>query len=220
MLTYSSLVVTSGLTSASSDWRQLTSVLRSSDETDETVGSITRLRFVRFTSNFVHLPPRKPLKNRVCHAFNFLEIFNPKILSDEKPDEIQRKWSIIRVYKVAAERMVREEIVFGHDKCLYMWEYVEHRRKDFLSSKEQKVTWDSQTRICEPDRHSTQTRKVLMMQMMMTLILTSTMRVKTLSVYTCILSAHILGIYRVCKYESMQSTQALDIYLNIQVLGT
>jgi hypothetical protein len=58
-------VVTSGLTSA--DIR-LTSGLRSTDEADEAAGSITRLRFVRFFSNFVHLPPRKPLENRVCHA--------------------------------------------------------------------------------------------------------------------------------------------------------
>ena len=69
------LVVTSGLTSA---WRQLMSGLRSSDEADETAGSITRLRLVWFTSNFVHLPPRNPFENRVCHASNFLQIFNPK----------------------------------------------------------------------------------------------------------------------------------------------
>ena len=29
-----------------------------------------------------------------------------------------------------------------------------------------------------------------------------------------------LGIYRVCMYESMHTTQVLDMYLNIQVLGT
>ncbi len=77
----------------------LTSALRSSDEDDETAGSITRLRFVWFTWNFVHLPPHNPLENRVCHASNVLQIFFPKILSDEKPDEIQRKWCIMRVYK-------------------------------------------------------------------------------------------------------------------------
>ncbi len=90
------LVVTSVLTSV---WRQLKSGLRSSDEPDEDEGSITRLRFVWFTSNFVHLPPRKPLENRVCHASNFLQFFYPKILCDEMPDEIHRKWCIIRVYK-------------------------------------------------------------------------------------------------------------------------
>ena len=37
---------------------------------------------------------------------------------------------------------------------------------------------------------------------------------------SCILATQILGIYRVCKYESMHSTQVLDMYLNIQVLGT
>jgi hypothetical protein len=52
-------------------------------------------------------------------------------------------------------------------------------RKAILPSKEQKVAWDSQTRICEPDRHTT--RKVLTMQMMMTLILTPAMRVKTIT---------------------------------------
>ncbi len=57
--------------------------LRSSDETDEDEGSITRLRFVWFTSNFVHLHPRKPLENRVCHAYNLLQNLYPKILSDK-----------------------------------------------------------------------------------------------------------------------------------------
>ena len=78
--------------------------------------------------------------------------------------------------------MVREEIVFGHDKCLCMRAYVEHRRVDtqqaqepigtvkcgescscpwqprprktILLSKQEKVAWDSQTRISEPDRHT------------------------------------------------------------------
>jgi hypothetical protein len=59
-------VVTSGLTSA---WRQLTSGLKSSDETDEASGSITRLWFVWFTSNFVHLPPHK---SRIQLSSNFL----------------------------------------------------------------------------------------------------------------------------------------------------
>jgi len=42
----------------------------------------------------------------------------------------------------------------------------------------------------------------------------------TLSVYTCILDTKVLGIYRACMYESMHTTQVLDMYLNIQVLGT
>ena len=76
--------------------------------------------------------------------------------------------------------MVREEIVFGDDKCLFMRAYVEHRihnkrrnrlaqpnveravrahgnlvlRKAMLLSREQKVAWDLQTRISEPDRHT------------------------------------------------------------------
>ena len=29
-----------------------------------------------------------------------------------------------------------------------------------------------------------------------------------------------LGIYRACMYESVHTTQVLDMYLNIQVLGT
>ena len=49
---YSRLVVTSGLTSVEVS---LTSDVRSPDEVDEASGSITRLRFVWFTSNFVHL---------------------------------------------------------------------------------------------------------------------------------------------------------------------
>jgi hypothetical protein len=63
--------------------------LRSSDETDEVVGSITRVSFVSFTSNYVHLPPRKPLENRVCPVSNFLQKNYPKILSDGN-DEIHR----------------------------------------------------------------------------------------------------------------------------------
>ncbi len=42
---YSGLVVTSGLTSD----------VRSPDEVDNAAGSMTRFRFVWFTSNFVHL---------------------------------------------------------------------------------------------------------------------------------------------------------------------
>ncbi len=84
-----SLVVTSGLTSA---WRQLTSGLRSPDEADEAAGSITRLRFVWFSSNFVHLPPRKALEKRVYHAPHFLQFFNPRILADGKADE---KWEMM-----------------------------------------------------------------------------------------------------------------------------
>ncbi len=48
---------------------------RSPDETDEAAGSITRLRFVWFSSNFVHRPPRKALEERVCHAPHFLQFF-------------------------------------------------------------------------------------------------------------------------------------------------
>ncbi len=87
-----SYVLTSG-------WRQLTSGLRSSDELDESVGSITRLRFVWFTSNFVHLPPHKPLENRICHTSNFLQKNYPKIYLTGNPYEIQWKWCIIRDYK-------------------------------------------------------------------------------------------------------------------------
>ena len=73
--------------------------------------------------------------------------------------------------------MVHEEIVFGDDECLCMRAYVEHGRVDtqqaqpnvekavrahgnlvlrkaILQSKEQKVAWDSQTRISEPDRRT------------------------------------------------------------------
>ena len=46
-------------------------------------------------------------------------------------------------------------------------------RKAMLLSKQQKVTWDSQTRISEPERRTnSQTSKVWTIQMMMTLILT------------------------------------------------
>ncbi len=76
-----SLVVTSGLTSA--DVR-VTSGLRSPDEDDEDAGSITRLRFVLFTSNFVNLPPRKPLRKQGMSRIPLSSIFYPKFLSDVK----------------------------------------------------------------------------------------------------------------------------------------
>ncbi len=40
----------------------------------------------------------------------------------------------------------------------------------------------------------------------------------TVSIY--ILDTKVLGIYRAYMYESMHTTQVLDMYLNIQVLGT
>ena len=77
--------------------------------------------------------------------------------------------------------MVREEIVLGDDECLCMQAYVMHRRVDtqqaqehigtakwtklfvpgnlvlrkaILLSRQEKVAWDSQTNISEPDRHT------------------------------------------------------------------
>ena len=51
-------------------------------------------------------------------------------------------------------------------------------RKAMLLSKQQKVTWDSQTRISEPERRTnSQTSKVWTIQMMMTLILTPALSV-------------------------------------------
>ena len=44
------------------------------DETDESVGSITHLRFVWFTSNFVYLPALHPFENRVCHVTFFKQL--------------------------------------------------------------------------------------------------------------------------------------------------
>ncbi len=38
-----------------------------------TVGSITRLRFVWFTSNYVHFPPHKPLENRVTKGMSRIQ---------------------------------------------------------------------------------------------------------------------------------------------------
>ena len=97
--------------------------------------------------------------------------------------------------------MVREEIVFGDDECLCMRSYVKHGRVDtqqtqpnvekavrahdnlvlrkvMLISNQQKVTWDSETRISEPERHTnSQTSKVWTIQMM-TLILTPGLRAK------------------------------------------
>ncbi len=71
------LVVTSDLTSP--DVR-LTSGLRSPDEVDEVAGSITRLRFVWFTSNFVDLPPLKLFGRRVCHASQFLQFLSQNVI--------------------------------------------------------------------------------------------------------------------------------------------
>jgi hypothetical protein len=78
--------------------------------------------------------------------------------------------------------MVHEEIVFGDDECLYMQAYVEYRRvdtqqvqeqigatkcgkgsecpwqphpqEDYVAIQEAEVTWDSQTRVSEPDRRT------------------------------------------------------------------
>ena len=51
-------------------------------------------------------------------------------------------------------------------------------RKAMLLSKQQKVAWDSQTRISEPERRTnSQTSKVWTIQMMMTLILTPALSV-------------------------------------------
>jgi hypothetical protein len=53
-------------------------------------------------------------------------------------------------------------------------------RKAMLISKQQKVTWDSQTRISEPERRThSQTSKVWTIHMMMTLILNPALSVKT-----------------------------------------
>jgi hypothetical protein len=70
------LPIISRFSSGFSAWRQLTSGLRSPTETDEAAGSITRWRFVWFSSNFVHLPRRETLEKRVCHAPHFLHFFN------------------------------------------------------------------------------------------------------------------------------------------------
>ena len=101
--------------------------------------------------------------------------------------------------------MVREEIVLGHDKCLYMRTYVDHRRVDTQQAQEpigaakceescscpwqprpQEGYVDIQTAESRMglthtsvNRTDTQTSKVLTMQMMMTLILTATLCVKT-----------------------------------------
>ena len=144
------LVVTSVLTSA---WRQLTSGLRSPDEPDEVTGSITRLRFVWFSSNFVHLPPRQPLENRVCHAPHFLQFFYPRILSDGKPDEkrammrnkVLREHTIQKFHTTAPEQLTDQELLLSkisvadlvrkhsggwdkeHPKCLFCSKAYRHR---------------------------------------------------------------------------------------------
>ena len=85
--------------SLTSVWRQLlyqlTSGLRSPDEADEAAGTITRLRFVWFSSNFVHLPPRKTLENRICHAshlrLKFLQFFIRKFyLTENLTSQLER----------------------------------------------------------------------------------------------------------------------------------
>ena len=43
---------------------------------------------------------------------------------------------------------------------------------------------------------------------------------ETVSIYMYIGYKNTGYIYMECKYESMHSTQVLDMYLNIQVLGT
>jgi hypothetical protein len=43
---------------------------------------VTPVKIGLILLNFVHLPPHKPLENRVCHTPHFLQFFIPKILSD------------------------------------------------------------------------------------------------------------------------------------------
>jgi hypothetical protein len=39
----------------------------------------------------VYLPPRKALEKMVCHVPHFHQFFNPRIVSDGKPDESEKR---------------------------------------------------------------------------------------------------------------------------------
>ena len=97
------LVVTSVLTSA---WRHLTSGLRSPDEPDEVTGSITRLRFVWFTSNFEHLPRRKPSRKQGMSRIPLSSIFlSENFIRLKSLTRSSGKWYVIRVYKKTTYRI-------------------------------------------------------------------------------------------------------------------
>jgi hypothetical protein len=51
--------------------------------------------------------------------------------------------------------MVREEIVFGHVKCLYIRRICGTSKGGYITNTgTDGIVWDSQTNICEPDRHT------------------------------------------------------------------
>ena len=66
----------------------------------------------------MHLPPRKPLANKVCHAPHFLQFFNPRILSDGKPDEksammcnkVLQEHDIQKFHTTAPEQLTDQEL--------------------------------------------------------------------------------------------------------------
>ncbi len=85
------LVVTSTLTSTDVS---LTSGIRSPDETDGTVGSVTQSMLVRFTSNFVHLHSLPLLQERVMSQFSLINFFLPKFLLDVNLENTDGKGNI------------------------------------------------------------------------------------------------------------------------------
>jgi hypothetical protein len=67
----------------------------------------------------VHLPPRKALEKRVCHAPHFLQFFNPRILSDGKPDEKREMMGNLKVddiqklHTTAPEQLTDQELLLS-----------------------------------------------------------------------------------------------------------
>jgi hypothetical protein len=67
----------------------------------------------------VHLPPRKALEKRVCHAPHFLQFFNPRILSDGKPDEKRemmgnlKEDDIQKLHTTAPEQLTDQELLLS-----------------------------------------------------------------------------------------------------------
>ena len=69
----------------------------------------------------MHLPPRKPLENRVCHAPHFLQFFYPRILSDGKPDEkrammrhkVLQEHDIQKLHTTAPEQLTDQELLLS-----------------------------------------------------------------------------------------------------------
>jgi hypothetical protein len=69
----------------------------------------------------VHLPPRKPLENRVCHVHHFLQFFYSRILSEGKPGEnrammrnkVLQEDDIQKLHTTSPEQLTDQELLLS-----------------------------------------------------------------------------------------------------------